>query len=131
MHPLICTRVWRARLAAACAAVCAAASAGEPLLPGGIGRGRVVFEARCVLCHGVEADGNGQMARLLDPHPANLQRSVLDDAARNAIVRHGGASVGRSAAMPRWEAELEEQQLRDVIAYVASVAQDAGRRAAP
>jgi mono/diheme cytochrome c family protein len=84
--------------------------------------GRDIYLARCVLCHGPEADGNGQMARLLDPHPANLQRSVLTDAQRNDIVRHGGAAVGRSSAMPRWELELDEQQLREVIAFVAEVA---------
>jgi cytochrome c oxidase cbb3-type subunit 3 len=84
-------------------------------------KGRTVFLARCALCHGPQADGNGQMARLLDPRPANLQRSALSEAQRNDIVRHGGAAVGRSSAMPRWELELDEDQLRNVIAFVADV----------
>jgi mono/diheme cytochrome c family protein len=85
-------------------------------------RGHQVFETRCIVCHGANADGQGQLARMLDPKPANLRASRLDDAARQAIIRHGGAAVGRSPVMPRWELELDEQQLRDVIAYVASVA---------
>lgn len=94
--------------------------------------GRDVFLARCVLCHGPEADGNGQMAKLLNPPPANLQRSVLTEAQRNDIVRHGGAAVGRSSAMPRWELELDEQQLRDVLAFVADVsARGPNARTAP
>jgi mono/diheme cytochrome c family protein len=91
-------------------------------LRGDVLKGGVVFLARCALCHGTEGDGNGQMAKLLDPRPANLQRSVLSEAQRDDIVRHGSAAVGRSAAMPRWELELDEEQLRNVIAYVADVA---------
>lgn len=89
-------------------------------------RGHAVFEAHCVLCHGANADGTGQLSRLLAPPPANLRRSILDAQARNAIVRGGGASVGRSPAMPRWEAELSEEELQAVIAYVASVAPKQG-----
>jgi mono/diheme cytochrome c family protein len=84
--------------------------------------GRQVFAGRCVVCHGSNADGQGQLAKMLSPKPANLRESRLDAAARNAIIRGGGASVGRSAAMPRWEAELSEDELRSVIAYVGSVA---------
>jgi len=89
-------------------------------------QGHAVFEAHCVICHGANADGTGQLARLLTPPPANLRLSVLNDPARNAIVRGGGASVGRSPAMPRWEAELSEEELQLVIAYVASVAPKQG-----
>jgi len=99
----------------------AAASALAQQAPA-VERGREVFVSRCAVCHGPNADGRGQLAKLLDPKPANLRESRLDFAARNAIVRGGGASVGRSAAMPRWEAELGEDELRAVIAYVGSVA---------
>jgi mono/diheme cytochrome c family protein len=85
-------------------------------------RGNKLFGERCTLCHGPNADGKGPMAKMLDPKPANLRASLLDRSAREAIIRHGGAAVGRSPAMPRWEAELDEQQLRDVISYVESIA---------
>ena len=88
--------------------------------------GRQLFAARCVVCHGPNADGQGQLAKMLEPKPANLRASRLDFAARNAIVRGGGASVGRSAAMPRWEAELSEEELRGVIAYVGTLAPQPG-----
>lgn len=117
---------------AALSALAAASGWAGDSSPGDVAKGGVTFLARCALCHGPEADGNGQMARLLDPRPANLQRSVLTAAQREDIVRHGGAAVGRSAAMPRWELELDEQQLRDVMAYVADVAaRGPGTRAAP
>jgi mono/diheme cytochrome c family protein len=93
-----------------------------------IERGHRLFTSRCVVCHGPNADGQGQLSKMLNPPPANLRASTLDAAARNAIIRHGGASVGRSSAMPRWEAELSEPELRGVIAYVASIAPKKGGR---
>ena len=83
--------------------------------------GRALFVKRCSVCHGEKADGNSNLARLLDPKHANLLVSKLDSAARNQIIRKGGAAVGRSSVMPNWEAELSEAELRDVIGYVASL----------
>jgi len=83
--------------------------------------GRALFVKRCSVCHGEKADGNSNLAKMLDPKPANLLVSKLDSAARNQIVRKGGASVGRSPVMPNWEAELSEAELRNVIGYVASL----------
>ena len=108
-------------------AVVAASLAAAPARAAGVDageaeRGSRLFATRCVVCHGAHADGQGQLGKLLDPKPANLRASRLTRSAREDIIRHGGAAVGRSAAMPRWEAELDEQELRDVIAYVASIA---------
>jgi mono/diheme cytochrome c family protein len=107
--------------ALACAATSACAQGTVDIV-----RGQRVFAARCVVCHGTNADGQGQLAKLLDPKPANLRASTLDVAARNAIIRGGGASVGRSAAMPRWEVELSEDDLRSVIALVGTLAPTPG-----
>ena len=84
--------------------------------------GRALFVQRCATCHGDKADGQSKLAPLLNPRPANLLVSQLDSAARNRIVRNGGAAVGRSPVMPNWSAELTEAELRNVIAYVASIA---------
>ncbi len=85
---------------------------------------------RCATCHGENADGQSKLAQMLNPRPADLLVSQLDSAARNRIVRNGGAAVGRSPVMPNWGAELTETELRDVIAYVASIApQHAGQAA--
>jgi mono/diheme cytochrome c family protein len=91
-----------------------------------IAAGRALFVQRCAVCHGEKADGQSKLAGMLNPKPANLLASKLDVAARNQIVRKGGASVGRSPVMPNWEAELPESDLRNVIAYVGSIAPTAG-----
>lgn len=103
--------------AALLASVATAAHAQQPDLAAG----RALFVKRCSVCHGEKADGNSNLARMLDPKPANLLVSKLDSAARNQIIRKGGAAVGRSPVMPNWEAELSEAELRNVIDYVASL----------
>ena len=99
-----------------------ASAIAEPESLGNVPAGRAVFVQRCATCHGEKGDGQSKLAQMLDPKPANLLVSRLDGAARNRIVREGGAAVGRSPVMPTWGAELTESELRDVIAYVASIA---------
>jgi len=108
----------RALKALALAALGSAANAQQP----DVVAGRALFVQRCAVCHGERADGQSNLAKMLNPKPANLLASKLDSGARNQIVRKGGASVGRSPVMPNWEAELQEDDLRNVIAYVASIA---------
>jgi len=112
------TRWLGALLLAGFNAACVAAP--EP--QGDVALGRALFVQRCATCHGDKADGQSKLAQLLNPKPANLLVSQLDSAARNRIVRNGGAAVGRSPVMPNWGAELTETELRNVIAYVASIA---------
>ncbi|HEY8974994.1 MAG TPA: cytochrome c [Burkholderiaceae bacterium] len=111
----------KTRAVAALAALLVAGVARAAGTDEAIARGGKLFGDRCALCHGSNADGKGQLAKMLDPKPANLRASLLDRGARESIIRHGGAAVGRSPAMPRWEVEFDEQQLDDVIAYVDSI----------
>ena len=84
-------------------------------------RGGLVFANYCVTCHGINADGNGRAARLYNPKPANLRMSDKNDAYYALIVRKGGATLGRSEFMPSWEAELTNEQIADLVAYLRSI----------
>jgi mono/diheme cytochrome c family protein len=84
-------------------------------------QGQLVFKTRCVVCHGENADGQSDLARIMRPPPANLRASTLDDVERARIVRKGGAAVGRSGNMPIWELELSDEELRAVVAYVGTL----------
>lgn len=84
-------------------------------------RGGLVFANYCVTCHGINADGNGRAARLYTPRPANLRTSDKNDAYFGLIIRKGGGAIGRSEFMPTWEAELTEEQIRDLVAYLRSI----------
>jgi mono/diheme cytochrome c family protein len=84
-------------------------------------RGGLVYANYCVTCHGINADGNGRAARLYTPKPANLRSSDKNDAYFNLIIRKGGAATGRSEFMPTWEAELTDEQIKDLVAYLRSI----------
>ena len=84
-------------------------------------RGGLVFANYCVTCHGINADGNGRAARLYNPRPANLRMSDKNDAYLGLIIRMGGQAIGRSEFMPPWAAELTDEQMKDLVAYLRSI----------
>lgn len=84
-------------------------------------RGGLVYANYCVTCHGINADGNGRAARLYTPRPANLRSSDKNDAYYTLIIRKGGGAIGRSEFMPTWEAELTDEQIKDLVAYLRSI----------
>lgn len=84
-------------------------------------RGGIVYNNYCVLCHGVNADGNGRSAKLYNPKPANLLMSDKNDDYKALIIRRGGAALGRSPFMPPWGEELTDEQTRDVVTYLRSI----------
>jgi mono/diheme cytochrome c family protein len=65
---------------------------------------RKLFSTKCIVCHGDHGAGDGPGAAALNPKPrafsdATWQASVTDEQIKKTIVE-GGASVGKSAAMP-------------------------------
>lgn len=84
-------------------------------------RGGLVYANYCVTCHGFNADGNGRAARLYNPKPANLRMSDKNDAYLALIIRMGGEALGRSQFMPPWGAELTEEQMKDLVAYLRAI----------
>lgn len=81
-------------------------------------RGKIAFQHYCILCHGVTGEGNGRAARLHNPPPANLTKSVAPVDYTELIIRRGGEGVGRYRGMPPWEEQLTEEQIRDIAQYV-------------
>jgi cytochrome c oxidase cbb3-type subunit III len=84
-------------------------------------RGEVVYKTNCMLCHGVQGDGNGRAGRLSHPPPADLTRSEKDDRYKIAISRGGGAAMGRSSGMPPWGQNLTEAEMIDVVRYLGTL----------
>src|SRR5262249_38844226 len=89
-----------------------------------VARGRVVYERRCVGCHGVKGDGNGPMATFLDPRPRNFtlgsfkfrttpSGSLPTDGDLYRTLTRGV----RWTAMPTWH-ELPEKDRLAAIAYI-------------
>ena len=84
--------------------------------------GETRFKQLCATCHGPTGKGDGPAAPGLNPKPRNMndaewQASVDDDYLAN-IIKKGGPAVGKSPMMTPFGHALNEQQLKDVIAYI-------------
>jgi len=88
-------------------------------------RGHDVYQHYCQICHGAEAQGDGFNSAMLDPLPRNFADEAFWKQANNesltAVISRGGEAVGKSVLMPPWGKTLDEQQIRDVIAYLRTV----------
>lgn len=88
--------------------------------------GRTLYNAWCVSCHGLTGKGDGPVAVGLPVKPGNhadgARMNGLSDAYLFAIIKQGGQAVQRSQMMPPWGTQLTDQQIRDVVAYVRSLA---------
>jgi caa(3)-type oxidase subunit IV len=80
------------------------------------------FKQVCSACHGLDGKGDGPGAAGLDPKPANFTDPAFwadkDDATLEKAIREGGASVGKSSAMPAWGSLYNEEQAKQIVAYL-------------
>jgi len=87
--------------------------------------GKVVFNERCAVCHGDQADGEGPMAKTISPpKPADFRReeyATMPVDSIRAVVVKGGAALGRNPRMPAWGEELSDEEIEAVVAFVRSV----------
>jgi mono/diheme cytochrome c family protein len=95
----------------------------DPLL-----QGREIFEKNCIICHGEDAKGTGELAVALPVRPANLTdcRLTAEDPVEvvEGIIRHGGSYAGRSSVMPAFGNALTDAEIADVARYVKSLCAD-------
>ncbi|MEC4724044.1 c-type cytochrome [Shewanella sp. D64] len=86
--------------------------------------GRIIFNTRCVLCHGKEGKGDGRMSRIIkSPPPANLTASTLTAAQMSQIIKLGGQGVKRSPQMPPWGDFLTENEVDAVVIFIKTLKQ--------
>jgi len=89
-------------------------------------KGKALFAQNCAACHGTAGKGDGAAAAALNPKPRDLTDKAYIGGLKNEylidIVKKGGAAVGKSAAMPPWGAAMKDDQIRDVITFVRSLA---------
>jgi len=93
--------------------------------------GKKYYTTSCSGCHGESVKGDGPAAASLPVKPANhadcATMSQLSDKFLFEIISKGGQAVGKSPFMPAWGNQLKEQQVRDVIAYIRSLAPTASK----
>src|SRR5215470_18351356 len=89
--------------------------------------GKAVYERHCATCHGATgaADGPGAAALAIKPPPLTNGRLLnpLSDEFLATIVRDGAGAVGLAPQMPGFGRLLTDREIRDVVAYVRTLAQ--------
>ncbi len=99
-----------------------AAAGGAFELKGDATKGATTFKTFCTPCHGDLGKGDAPAAAALNPKPADFtdaKRAALStDEQLYGIVKEGGQSAGKSPLMTAWKGTLDDQQLRDVVAFV-------------
>ncbi|MFQ5946869.1 MAG: c-type cytochrome [Anaerolineae bacterium] len=96
------------------------------LAQGNAEKGKALYTQYCPSCHGETGKGDGPAAAALNPKPRDLTDTAyvakLKDEYLFAIIAKGGAAVGKSPLMPPWSAALKDEDIRDVIAFIRSLA---------
>lgn len=88
--------------------------------------GKVTYEKVCAMCHGMTGKGDGPTAAVLTPKPRNhtdgQYMNTLKDEYLFQIIKDGGAKVGKSQLMPAWAAQIKDDEIRNVVAYIRTLA---------
>ena len=99
------------------------------LLPAGAGaaagdaaKGKPIYSAQCVTCHGKTGAGDGPVGKALNPKPRAFNAGNLSpDDTLFKVIKLGGKANGLSKDMDAYPA-LTDQQIWDVIAYIKTLA---------
>ena len=96
------------------------------LAQGNAAKGKDLFAQHCASCHGPTGKGDSPAAAALNPKPADLTNKAymagLKDQYLFDLIQKGGAAVGKSPLFPPFGSKLKDGDIRDVIAYVRSLA---------
>jgi mono/diheme cytochrome c family protein len=91
-----------------------------------IAEGKKLYLTYCSGCHGETGKGDGPAAVSLPVKPANhtdgTAMNKIPDKVLGEIISKGGQAVGKSPFMPAWGSQLNDKRIRDLIAYVRSLA---------
>jgi len=89
-------------------------------------RGAAQYAMLCASCHGARGNADGPVAQTLDPKPARhsdgTYMNALSDAHLFSVIQKGGPAVGKSPLMAAWGGALTDAQIRDVIAFIRTLA---------
>lgn len=85
--------------------------------------GRKIYRDKCVGCHGADGRGSGDASGVLSVQPADFTTDTLvaagDEEGLFRRIKEGGAEV-HGSSMPPWGILFSDDEIRDLVAYVAS-----------
>jgi mono/diheme cytochrome c family protein len=84
-----------------------------------LSRGRTLFTLNCVMCHGTNGEGNGQVAALLANKPANLTGIITQSKSDGALFMT--ITNGVDGRMPPMVENLTVRDRWDVVNYIRTL----------
>ena len=88
--------------------------------------GKKIYVSYCSACHGEKGKGDGMAAQSLPVRPADHTNGAvmnqLPDKFLLDVISKGGSAVGKSSFMPAWGSYFNEKQIRDIVAYLRTIA---------
>lgn len=90
--------------------------------------GQRTYESVCAVCHGPRGrpDVTSPVVQAFETMPADLSDPLFNSREPagdwEMVVRHGGHALGLSAEMPAQGSVLSDQDIRNVVAYVKTLA---------
>jgi len=93
---------------------------------GDAAQGAPRYAMLCASCHGAAGGSDTPIAQTLNPKPARhndgAYMNALSDAHLFKVIKGGGPAVGKSPLMAAWGGSLTDEQIRDVIAFIRTLA---------
>jgi mono/diheme cytochrome c family protein len=90
------------------------------------GEGKKLYTNFCSACHGDTGKGDGPSGRALPVRPADHTNGAvmnqMNDKFLVDMIAKGGSAVGKSSFMPGWGNSFNDKQIRDIVAYIRSLA---------
>jgi len=88
-------------------------------------KGEVFYQAYCTQCHGINGDGWGVNAAMMDvlpkDHTDTKEMITRTDADIFKAIKEGGKAVSKSSLMPNWDANMTDDEINDLVAYVRTL----------
>jgi mono/diheme cytochrome c family protein len=107
------------------------APAAAPPVDRDVRSGQGLYARHCAACHGVEARGDGASAAGFATKPADLTDgrllNRLPDEFFVSVIMGGGPAMGLAPTMPPFRGNLNEDQARQIVGYVRTLARPAFR----
>lgn len=93
---------------------------------GDVAKGKAKYQELCATCHGASGKGDGPAAVGLPTKPRNhtdaAYMNKLKDQQVFDMIKKGGQAMGKSPLMPAWGSQLNDEQIRDLVAYIRTLA---------